>query len=167
MQIRPEVRLLGHGVMGKLIHLFLRLPLMKYRPMFLPQLLRETIWSLNLLFPTNDKDTVDFLTRKAMRFHNDPPYNSHTPFDLNEYEYWRKRLYQLRQIYTAQPKSLRVALMDKRNTLQLYTFWTALIIFSLTIIFGFISSVTAVISTRAALRSVDVALQALQLQMQQ
>ena len=141
--------------------------LMDYRPIFPPQLLRETIWSLNLLFPTNDRNTVDFLIRKGMDSHNDPPYTSHTPFDLNEFEYWRRRLYQLRQIYTAQPQSFRIALVDKRNTLQLYTFWTALIIFFLTIFFGVISSVTAIISTKATLQSVEIAAQALQLQMQQ
>ena len=139
---------------------------MDYRPIFPPQLLRETIWSLNLLFPTNDRNTANFLTRHGMNFHKDPPYTSHTPFDLNEYEHWRRRLYQLRQIYTAQPQSFRIALMDKRNTLQLYTFWTASIIFCLTIFFGVISSATAIISTRAALQSVEITDQALQLQMQ-
>ena len=37
---------------------------------------------------------------------------------------------------------------DRRNVLQWYTFWFAVVILALTIIFGLISSITAVLSTR-------------------
>ncbi|MCJ1309291.1 hypothetical protein MMC25_002950 [Agyrium rufum] len=137
------------------------------RRIYSEELLEESIWSLNLLFPSDQKDTVDYLKAHRKKFHNDPPFTTHRPWDLNEYQHWRGRLSQLRQIYITQPKSLRIALFDKRNMVQLYTFWTALIIFLLTIIFGVISSVTAIISTKATLRGLDIAIQGLQLQLQQ
>jgi preprotein translocase subunit SecG len=37
---------------------------------------------------------------------------------------------------------------DRRNVLQWYTFWFAVLIVGLTVIFGVISSVTACLSTR-------------------
>jgi len=37
---------------------------------------------------------------------------------------------------------------DRRNVLQWYTFWFAVVILVLTIIFGLISSITAVLSTK-------------------
>ena len=131
------------------------------------ELIQETIWTINLLFPRNDKETRKFLTRHKRDFNNDPPYVERRPLNLNDYVFWRDRLSELRQIYAAQPRNLRAALMDNRSTLQLYTLWTAVIIFLLTVVFGVISSVTAIISTRATLRALNIAAQALQLQIKQ
>ncbi|MCJ1230585.1 hypothetical protein MMC12_007259 [Toensbergia leucococca] len=134
-------------------------------PIISRSLIQETIWSLELLFPSDDKDTDDFLVRSGKTFHNDPPFDDlRRPLDLNEYHHWRGRLSNLRMIYNAEPRSLRHALTDRRSTLQLYTLWTAVIIFCLTVFFGVISAVTAIIQTRTALRSLDVAIESLRLQ---
>ena len=125
---------------------------------------------MNVLFPYDDKDTTTFLKRISgdLSWGLPPELRiGQRELDLNNYLYRRDRLSQLRHLYATPPPNLRVALRDTRNTTQLYTLWTALIIFVLTIIFGVISSVTSIISTRATLRALDVAQQALQLQIEQ
>ena len=147
----------------------------KFSTSILPRrLLEETIWSLNLLFPREREDTEKFLSDHSANIRSAllaPPFEAANSvmdkFDLNQYQYWQQRLRVLNQIYRAEQRSLRYQLVDKRNPLQLYTFWTAFIIFVLTIIFGIISSVTAVIQTRAALKALDIATQALKLQASQ
>lgn len=138
------------------------------RPVFSGALLRETIWTLNLLFPPGDKDTDNFMKKKKRTFHNGPPFDEQRrPLDLNEYHYWRGRLLQLRRIHNSESRNLTHALTDRRNTVQLYTLWTALIIFLLTIFFGVISTVTAIIQTKTALRSLAIAIETLKLQQAQ
>lgn len=108
------------------------------------------------------------MRKRGQSFHNGPPFDEQQrPLDLNDYHHWRGRLLQLRLLHNAETRSLRHALTDRRNTLQLYTLWTAIIIFFLTIIFGVISAATAIIQTKATLHTLDVALEALKLQKQQ
>ena len=117
-------------------------------------MLQETIWSLNLLFPPNEKETDKFLQRLDHDFHDHPPFTrSADVVDLTKYTYWHERLSRLRHIFATKPRNFRKALVDDRDTLQLYTLWTAVIIFLLTIVFGLITSVTALIQTRVALQT--------------
>ena len=117
------------------------------------QLIQETIWSLNLLFPPNEKETDKFLKKQGRDFHEHPPFDhSADLMDLTKYDYWHNRLSQLRHIFDAKPPHFRAALVDRRDTLQLYTLWIAVIIFLLTIVFGMISSVTSIIQTKVALQ---------------
>ena len=136
-------------------------------PLLPKDLLEETIWSLNLLFPPDDKDTDNFLQEQGKTFHNDGPSEARPPLDLNEYSHWRERLVELRRIYMAEPENF-TQFLHKRQSYdkKLNTMLTIFFGFLLATVFGVISSVTAIISTRATLKGLTVAKQALELQQQ-
>lgn len=72
-------------------------------------------------------------------------------FDLNNYRYWHTRLARIQTAYDrTSPKSLQQWWFDRRDRVQWATFWTAFVVFILTIIFGVISSVTGILQVMAA-----------------
>lgn len=62
-----------------------------------------------------------------------------------KYKYWGQRLTVIRDAYDAsEPKDLGQWWHDRRRKVQWYTFWVAILVLVLTIIFGLIQSVTGV-----------------------
>lgn len=134
------------------------------KPILPKQMLLETIWTLNLLFPNGDQTTA-FLKQENRTFHIDAVPVTRRPRDLNDYVYWRERLFLLRRLYMAEPENFREFWYKRQGygtRFQVIT--TILFGFLLAVIFGVISSVTAIISTKATLKSLDVAREALELQ---
>jgi hypothetical protein len=71
--------------------------------------------------------------------------------DLRKYPFWQERLRIIQQIYDeAQPKTIRQWFLNDRNRINWATFWTAIIILTLTVIFGIISSVTGIMQVYVA-----------------
>lgn len=76
---------------------------------------------------------------------------------LSDFHYWRDRLSEICFEYQSPPSRWRELWTDRRNRLQWYTFWLAVAIFILTIVFGLISSVTACMQTIYAYEALQLA----------
>lgn len=129
---------------------------MTHRPLIPISVLKETILSLNLLFPHWDTFTENFMLQHDQTFHLDGPFNESRPLSLSDFDHWRDRLLELYQIFHSPPVGWTQLWADRRNPLQWYTFWIAIVILVLTVVFGIISSVTAIMQTYLALESLKV-----------
>lgn len=59
----------------------------------------------------------------------------------------------LKQVYDeAQPKTLRQWWHDRRNAVQWYTFWVAVLVLILTVVFGLIQSIEGAIQAYTSLK---------------
>lgn len=118
-------------------------------------MLKETLLSLNLLFPHWDTMTDNFLLKRDENFHKFGPFDDPRPIGLASFDHWKDRLVELHQAFHALPVGWTELWADRRNPLQWYTFWLAFMILVLTIVFGIISSVTAIMQTRIAYSSLE------------
>lgn len=74
--------------------------------------------------------------------------------DLANYPYWKERLYKVQKTYDgARPKTLMQWWFDRRNRFEWATFWTAVVVFILTLVFGIIGTVTGVMQVYAAFKA--------------
>ncbi|KAJ4369236.1 hypothetical protein N0V83_006321 [Neocucurbitaria cava] len=114
-------------------------------------LMEETLRTLALLFPRNDKNTRKWLLTDC--------FSTNNIFCLDmqilngervigeqrraeTYEFWRDELLTLKEIFDKpRPTSLVHFWYDRRNKAQWYTFWIAVLILCLTIFFGLIQSI--------------------------
>lgn len=118
-------------------------------------LLQETLLSLNLLFPFWDGETISLLKREKQSFHENGPYLRQTSsLTLADFDHWRDRLLELREILDAPPVSWAQLWRDRRNPQQFWTFWIALFILLLTIL----SFVASVIQAWASVKALNLAL---------
>ncbi|KAL1882866.1 hypothetical protein Daus18300_000504 [Diaporthe australafricana] len=100
----------------------------------LPQkLVRETIMSLNMLFPQYDPATQALLREYGQTFDSVPPFEGPRKLTLREFSYWRDHLVDLHDVFQAEPDSWRQLFFDRRNPQQWWTFWIAMIIFFLSV----------------------------------
>jgi len=126
---------------------------MNHRSLIPVTVLSETILSLNLLFPHWDTLTDNFMLQQDQTFHLDGPLDDSRPLNLSDFDHWRNRLLELHQIFHSPPVGWTQIWADRRNLLQWFTFWIAIVILVLTIVFGIISSVTAIVQTYLAFES--------------
>jgi hypothetical protein len=120
--------------------------------------LKETIRTLDLLFPSWHKETGVFLKKKGQSFHDivDPLEHGRT-LHLLDFHHWRDRLLQVSEdIYQSPPSSWAQLWNDTRNPQQFYTFWIALVILGLTLV----STVTSVVSMVTSIVQMNLALAA-------
>ncbi len=69
----------------------------------------------------------------------------------DEYHYWHGRLELIVMAFEkSEPKGLTQLLVDRRKPLQWLTFWIAVLVLILTIVFGLISSITGILQVYAA-----------------
>ena len=72
------------------------------------------------------------------------------------FPYWHERLSIIQRNFDdAEPKGLSQWWHDRRKKVQWYTFWVAILILVLTIIFGLIQSITGVLQAYAAYHPVS------------
>ncbi|KAE9374018.1 hypothetical protein N431DRAFT_335636 [Stipitochalara longipes BDJ] len=109
--------------------------------------LKETITSLDLLFPHWDSQTANFMLQHDHTFHLEGPFDNTRPLSLTEFSHWRNRILELHQVFNSPPTGWSQLWADRRNPLQWYTFWLAVVILILTVLFGMISSITSVMQT--------------------
>lgn len=107
-------------------------------------LVKETLQTIALLFPQGEKKT----SRKYQRSKSIDARLTRCGFlhdkdrDIATFFYWRDRLAILKQVFDdTHPKSIHQWWWDRRNGVQWYTFWTAVLILGLTIFFGIVQSV--------------------------
>lgn len=114
---------------------------------------------MNFLFPCWDMKTQKYLKKKQQLFRLEGPVDYPGPLYLSDFHFWRDRLSTLYSEFCSPPPSMTQLFNDRRNVLQWYTFWFAVLIVALTIIFGVISSVTACMQTRYAHQALLLALE--------
>jgi hypothetical protein len=113
--------------------------------------LRETVRSLDLLFPPWDERTEVLLLKEKMTFHRpiEPNASSRT-LNLREFVHWRERLLELYdEVFLSPPTSWSQLWADRRSPQQWLTFWLALAI----AVFTVISTIATIVQTWASLRS--------------
>jgi hypothetical protein len=110
-------------------------------------LAEETLRTLALLFPTCDLETkrwmaglpdysgLDKRLGQCGRLKTDNRR-------VDRFVFWRDRLVMLKQAFDeAQPKTIRQWWYDSRNGVQWYTFWVAVLVLVLTVVFGLVQSI--------------------------
>ena len=74
--------------------------------------------------------------------------------DLALYPTWRERLSLIQEAYDdSRPKRLKQWYWDRRRRNDWATFWIAVVVFCLTVVFGIISSVTGIMQVVIAYRA--------------
>jgi len=110
-------------------------------------LLRETLRTLALLFPPHDPDTEKFLRKLDGNTVLDKQLTNCGQLRLSErqietYAFWHDRLILLKQAFDqSRPATLSHWWHDRRNGVQWYTFWVAVVVLFLTIFFGMVQSI--------------------------
>lgn len=121
----------------------------------------ETLQTLELLFPIADMETKKWFLRQAATAQLDGRAIhcgrlSSDRRQIENFKFWRDRLVTLKQIFDeAQPKTLSQWWNDRRNGVQWYTFWVAVLVLVLTVLFGFIQSVEGALQVYASFKSMS------------
>lgn len=91
-------------------------------------LVEEAIDTLNLLFPFGKKSTKSFLRRHGKSFYGLGKCGRATQYDIQQYHYWRKEIGDLAEVLSQQPRGRAQFILNKdgTNTLEFWTFWTAI-----------------------------------------
>ena len=128
------------------------------RDLYPPELLKETEETLALLFPTRAHKRSG-RTRRLREKHDvdiEAALDVQVYRNLNHYKIWGKRLAEIQNVYDAsKPRKMKHWWFDRRNRFEWATFWTAIVIFSMTLIFGVISSVTGIMQVLIGFRSLQ------------
>jgi hypothetical protein len=115
--------------------------------------LSEMRMTMHLLFPPNDLESSKRIKRLAKRRLVDLEAHAAktAPLDLASYPVWRHRLAEVQRRYDAvKPGTFKQWYHDRRNKPERVTFWTAIVVIVLTLIFGLISSITGILQVVAA-----------------
>lgn len=116
-------------------------------------LLNETQRTLSLLFPQTDADIRNWC-RKRPYFDSQLMSCGHLKTDdrqIEKFLHWHDRLVVLKQLFDeATPRTLSQWWYDRRNGVQWYTFWVAILVLALTLIFGLIQCITGIMQVYAA-----------------
>ncbi len=117
--------------------------------LFPPGFVDETIRTLALLLPQNDRGTKRWIglqtdsSRKPLdaELAKCGSLRTHERF-FEKYSFWRDRIVILKEAFDeSRPRTLSQWWFDRRNGKQWYTFWIAVMVFVMTIIFGVVQSV--------------------------
>ncbi|EFY99214.1 hypothetical protein X797_002444 [Metarhizium robertsii] len=107
----------------------------------------ETLRTLSLLFPRHDEQTRKWLRRHPESYRIDMALLKCDPMRLDnrqieKFHFWHDRLIILKQAFDqSRPATISQWWWDRRNGVQWYTFWVAIVVLFLTIFFGMVQSV--------------------------
>ncbi|KAF1994120.1 hypothetical protein P154DRAFT_557415 [Amniculicola lignicola CBS 123094] len=107
----------------------------------------ETLCTLALLFPQYDTDTQRWFQNLPGCPRIDKMVTKCGPLRLDDrqverFKFWHDRLIILKQAFDqSRPSTLSQWWCDRRNSMQWYTFWVAIVVLCLTIFFGFVQSI--------------------------
>jgi hypothetical protein len=117
----------------------------------------ETLRTLSLLFPRADPETRKWF-RKLSKFLNLDSRASQCDTlrmadrHIDRFHFWRDRLIILKEMFDeSEPKNLTQWWSDRRNGVQWYTFWVAIVVLLLTLFFGLVQCIEGGIQTYVAL----------------
>ena len=116
----------------------------------------ETERTIDLMFPTvaikNQKRNRRISEKNFVDIELAEPIQRSR--DLTLYPTWGERLSRIQEAFDeARPRSVRQWWFDRRNRNEWATFWIAVIVFWLTVVFGVISSVTGIMQVVVAYRA--------------
>ncbi|KAL3425219.1 hypothetical protein PVAG01_04500 [Phlyctema vagabunda] len=123
------------------------LKLHQHSNVFPPGFIEETIRTISLLLPANDKATARWFQKKDDDQASQSGLNcailSSLDRRIEKFEYWHDRLVMLKDAFDlAEPKSVRQWWSDRRRPVQWYNFWFAIgLVIGITVFFGVIQSV--------------------------
>ncbi|RYN49775.1 hypothetical protein AA0114_g6283 [Alternaria tenuissima] len=119
--------------------------------LFPPSFIKETLRTLDLLFPRGDVDTKRWIaSQQSQDADITRPDTSLTKRDrvpsadrrAVSFHYWRDELLSLKEKFDQpKPTSISQFWYDRRNRSQWYTFWIAVTVLCLTIFFGLVQSI--------------------------
>ncbi|PVH96274.1 hypothetical protein DM02DRAFT_569914 [Periconia macrospinosa] len=119
-------------------------------PIFPAYLAKETLQTLALLFPRYDRDTEKWLKPKLSTSGDAARLDKELlscdrvmPEDrrAEKFKFWREELITLKEKFdTPRPTSIVQFWYDRRNKVQWYTFWIAVLVLVLTVFFGLVQS---------------------------
>ncbi|KAJ9609935.1 hypothetical protein H2200_006264 [Cladophialophora chaetospira] len=111
----------------------------------------ETIRTLQLLFPQSDTSITKWVEKLSDIHHLDKRLAKCGQLrtddrQIETFHFWQDRLVILKEIFDeSRPSTLSQWWCDRRNGVQWYTFWIAILVLLLTILFGLIQSIAAVL----------------------
>jgi hypothetical protein len=109
--------------------------------------LKETLNTLALLFPQSDKEIATWVYKLPIAGDIDPQllqcgYLKTDDRQITHFKFWQDRLVVLKQVFDeTRPSTISQWWNDRRNGVQWYTFWVAILVLVLTIFFGLIQSI--------------------------
>src|ERR1700743_985159 len=109
--------------------------------------MEETLRTLALLFPQSDKEVTKWLSKLSPSLCLDSRlgFCGHLKADdrqIENFKFWHDRLVILKQVFDeSSPRTLSQWWCDRRNGVQWYTFWVAILILMLTIFFGMVQCI--------------------------
>ncbi|KAI9643501.1 hypothetical protein NHQ30_008120 [Ciborinia camelliae] len=128
-------------------------------PIFPAGFIKETIHSLALLFPQNDKgcrrwfkkvSASQRLDKRAIRCGRLNAQDRR----IENFKFWGERLSILKEVFDeAEPGTMSQWWCDRRKKVQWYTFWVAIWVLLLTVVFGIIQSVEGALQVYKAFQS--------------
>lgn len=124
--------------------------------MFPPNFIDETLRTLALLFPQYDKPTKKWFGKlqKALDLDSQVIRCGQLRTEQRQIENfpcWHDRLVIFKQVFDeAEPNTLLQWWHDRRNRVQWYTFWIAVMVLGLTIFFGLVQSVEGALQVYVA-----------------
>jgi hypothetical protein len=110
------------------------------------KILEEAIDTLNLLFPSESKETQDYLRKHGRTFWKLGYCKGKRALEVCRYFYWRDNVQQLMDVIEEPTTGFQQFRLDKdrKNMLEFATFWTAAVVAFLTvlsIVFGTVATV--------------------------
>ena len=128
-------------------------------PIFPPELIRETLSTLALLFPENDSASRKWYRKQGeqgeldMSVLNCGSGSVYRMTRLEEYHYWYDRLLILKEEFDeARPTTLAQWWNDRRDGIQWYSLW---VVMGLTLFFGLVQSIEGAIQVYQGMKSSD------------
>lgn len=120
------------------------------------ELIRETQRTMALLFPQSDPVIRKWYRQLPTPWSLDTQLImcGHLKTDdrqIEKFYYWHDRLVVLKQAFDeATPQNLLQWWYDRRNGVQWWTFWVAILVLGMTLLFGFIQCLTGIMQVYAA-----------------
>jgi hypothetical protein len=155
--LADHLRLVHDDRVLRVFHHAVFLSAQKSSSLFPPNFIAETLRTLALLFPKYDKKMRAWFTVQATKHALDPEVMSsgHLIADERQVEnfvYWHDRLVVLKQVYDeSRPRTISQWWHDRRNGVQWYTFWVAILVLFLTVFFGLVQSIEGAIQVHVSL----------------
>ncbi|KAK8085472.1 hypothetical protein PG997_006743 [Apiospora hydei] len=134
------------------------------QPLFPSGFLEETLRTFSLLFPQNDAASQKWLGAQIKGRGRDllDPALLHCGSlwtrerRYENFKYWNNHLVILKQaLDDARPQTMTQWWHDRRNGVQWYTFWVAILVFIVTIFFGIIQSLEGALQVWLSWKSMD------------
>jgi hypothetical protein len=125
------------------------------------EFIEETLDTIALLLPQDNATSNHWFEQRRKDLGLDPAArtNGHlnaSSRQIHKFKHWGDRLSILKKAFDdSEPKSVSQWWYDDRKRVQWYTFWIAVLVLLLTIVFGLIQSVSSVVQAWASVKALS------------